>query len=879
MPEQLRRAERKLVSIVFIDMVGFTSLGHQFDAEVVKEAMTAFFRRLAAVARLHGGWVEKFIGDAMMTVYGIPQAREDDTERALNAALDMHAAMDEINTIWSERLQRKIQIRIGVNTGVVIAGAIGEGRASDYGVSGDVVNTAQRLESAAEPGETIVGEQTRELAGRGFLFQSIPPLTLKGKPEPVPAFKLLGRAEAVTELFESIPLVGRDDELSHLTAMADLVRAGGRAAVAVRGETGSGKTRLIEALRGSRAAEEFRSVAPRTDGAAPLALARQIARALAPADANRAQLASKLLGGDDALAVGLVGFLLDDEPDGDSPVASLEAASRNELLGDLLGRMLAAAPQPLLIALDDAEGADGASLQLIARAIREGEDHALTPPASSSAGLSLSRWERGRGRWLLVTTSGAAWSPPWPLVATVPLEDLSADELRALLAAAMGSEELDQAAADALVDAASGNPLALTELAYAYRTSGKLPQKRAGGVAGTILALVQSRIDAVDEHAKRVLQVGAVVGATFSLRIVEAVLGSDVDAAGAAGRLRRRNLLNGPDDELRFAQSAIRMVAYDSLMAADRRGLHAAVASALESTGVDDPFVLAHHHGRGGDDAAAVAALARAGEAHLAAGDVTAALGMLRAGVERLGEEPELAGVHRAFLLGRIADVLALQGDVEGARATFQEATDALDVGLLRGELYRRQAALEHRGGDDDAALDALQMARDDVTMTELEGTEPVEAIFTALAGMATTAARIHLGGGRADEASWEARQAVEMLSHLSQEQAAQPTARRPVAEANLILAEVMLAEGDAERAAEHADDARLGYEELRDLAGGLRADLCIARARAMKGSTVEAQARIEAALAMARRLGDQDGIAIGEAALADLSPLPVGEG
>ena len=164
-PHERRRAERKLVSIVFIDMVGFTSLGHQFDPETVREAMTSFFRALASTVRAHGGYVEKCIGDAMMSVFGAPLSREDDAVMALNAAIEMHRVLVDVNALWSQRLGRSIQIRIGVNSGIAVAGPIGEGRATDYGVCGDVVNVASRLQSAADPGQTIVGAMTRELGG------------------------------------------------------------------------------------------------------------------------------------------------------------------------------------------------------------------------------------------------------------------------------------------------------------------------------------------------------------------------------------------------------------------------------------------------------------------------------------------------------------------------------------------------------------------------------------------------------------------------------------------------------------------------------------------------------------------------------------------
>jgi adenylate cyclase len=846
--EVIRRAERKLVSIVFIDMVGFTSLGHHHDAETVKLAMTQFFRKLAAVGRSHGGYVEKFIGDAMMTVWGLTNSREDDAVRALNAAIDMHAALAEVNAVWSARFQREVQIRVGVNSGVAIAGAIGEGRATDYGVSGDVVNTASRFQSAADPGETIIGETTRELAGRAFLYQPVAPLMLKGKPDPVPAFKLLGRAEAVTELFQAAPLIGRDAELARVREVARLVQDGRSAAVAVRGETGCGKTRFLEVLRHDEALARFRWISPRADGARPLALAGAIARELL-GDAPPRAVAARLLGADDELAVGLVDWLLNGPSSAESAVGSLDPARRTEMLGDLLARAVGSSGLPVTIAIDNPERADAASMTLLAR-VAEGVDGA---------------------RCLLTTTSGMAWTPPWRPVAQIELAELDAAVMDELLTATLGATEIDARARRALVEASSGNPLALTELVWAYRETGQLPKKRSGGVAGTILALVQARIDSVDEEAKRILQVGAVVGPTFEPALIGWVVGRGADVHGALSRLKRRTLLADAGDLVRFAQTAIRDVAYDGLLLAERRRLHRQTAIALESAGVDDPILLARHYQEGDDDTAAVGALARAAERHIAVGDLDAAHDALRAAVDRLGGRAALGEVTGASLLGRIADVLGIAGDLDAAADAFAYAVQALPNGLARAEMLRRQALVEHRRGEHDAALDALQAARDDVTLAELDGNESVEAVFTALSALAAAAARIHLGGDAVEEAIWEARQAIEMLSHLNSEQVAASTARRPIADASAVLAEALLARGDHGQAAEHADAARVAYAELHDLAGGLRADLTIGRARGMAGARGEARARVEAARALAHRLGDEDALTACTAALDEL--------
>jgi hypothetical protein len=320
----------------------------------------------------------------------------------------------------------------------------------------------------------------------------------------------------------------------------------------------------------------------------------------------------------------------------------------------------------------------------------------------------------------------------------------------------------------------------------------------------------------------------------------------------------------------------VRSVAYEGLLLAERRRLHGDVARAYEALGSADPHVLAHHYEASDEDAAAVAALARTAEAHLAVGDLATALEELRRAVARMRGADELGGQHRAVLLGRMGDVLVVRGELAAAAATFADAAITIQSGLIRAELLRRRALVDARRGQDDAALDALQEARDDVTMAELEGNESVEAIFTALASLAAAAARIHLGGERWDEASWEARQSLEMLSHLSPDFALEPVARRPVAEANEVLAAALLEGDDGTDAGEHADAARVAYDALKDLAGTLRADVLIARARAAEGSVLEARARLEAAADLARRLGDREGSALVDSALSDLAVAAV---
>ncbi|MBV8979630.1 MAG: AAA family ATPase, partial [Acidimicrobiia bacterium] len=229
--------ERKLATILFADVVGFTSLSENADPEAVARTVDAAFRRMAQVVENHGGTVDKYLGDALMAVFGVPVAHDDDAERAVAAALAMRD------------LGGDLAFSIGINSGEVMATAVG--RDGDVTVIGDAVNVAARLEKAAAGGEVLVGPLTAELATGGIAFRERQPVILKGKRDPVPVFEVLGlRSEARAVIGDSPPLVGRDDELAFLRSQWRRVVRDRRAGVVlVTGEAGMGKTRLLDELR------------------------------------------------------------------------------------------------------------------------------------------------------------------------------------------------------------------------------------------------------------------------------------------------------------------------------------------------------------------------------------------------------------------------------------------------------------------------------------------------------------------------------------------------------------------------------------------------------------------------------------------------------
>jgi len=242
--------QRRTVTVVFADIVGFTSLADRLDPEVVRDVTAACFGRLVEEVARRGGTIDKFIGDSVMALFGTPVAHEDDPCRAIDAALAMQAALGEINGDLERDHGLRLELRIGVNTGEVIAGVREVGGIQDSTVIGDTVNVAARLQRAAPPGAVFVGEATARSAQQAFELAPLPPLTLRGKAEPVVAFRAVGPlAEPAIPDAASLPLVGRATEVAALADRLDRLAGGRGQAVVITGDPGVGKSRLLGELR------------------------------------------------------------------------------------------------------------------------------------------------------------------------------------------------------------------------------------------------------------------------------------------------------------------------------------------------------------------------------------------------------------------------------------------------------------------------------------------------------------------------------------------------------------------------------------------------------------------------------------------------------
>ena len=613
--------ERKIVTILFADVIGSTGLGEQLDPERLRALLGVYFAAMAKIIESWGGTVEKYIGDAVMAVFGIPVVHEDDAERALRAALEMRERLGELNADFERQHQVTLGVRIGVNTGEVFTPG---GAAPDTGfVAGDPVNTAQRIEAAAEPGEILVGERTFGATQRAFRFGEPRMLELKGKADAVRVYGLVEKlAEATPRGMRglSAPMIGRDREHVTLTGLLDeTIESGKPRLVVIYGLAGIGKSRLTnEFIASAQAASpEIRVLRGRClsaghgitywalgeilRGACQIGLdeTREVAReklrtgvatileplGLPPEDAQMTTA---------ALAT-TVGIRLDDAPEEAAGPGSAEDLAR---AWPRFATAYAAAG-PAVWVIEDLHWSGEPAVEMLAQIAR-----------------------RTDGPLLIVATARPEFADQHPgfgpggqdavAISLRPLNDSQSNDLvDRLLAVA----ELPDGLRAEIVAKADGNPFFVEEILQRLIDEGALERDgerwRATQSIGevkipdSVQALLAARIDALQPEERRVLQEAAVVGRSFWAAAVEAVGGTDLEPSLAA--LERKGLILvrptttlAGQTEFLFKHALTRDVAYGTLPKARRARAHGAVADWIAELASDrsDEFaeLIASHY-------------------------------------------------------------------------------------------------------------------------------------------------------------------------------------------------------------------------------------------------------------------------------------------
>ncbi|HEX6701768.1 MAG TPA: adenylate/guanylate cyclase domain-containing protein [Gaiellaceae bacterium] len=688
---------RKTVTLLFCDVSGSTALGERLDAESVRQIMLRYFDEMRAAIERHSGTVEKFVGDAVMAVFGVPVAHADDALRAVRAAAEMLERLDALNEEFESRFGEPIGLRIGINTGEVVAGDVSAGEAF---VSGDAVNVAARLEQTAGAGEALLGDLTYRLTRHAVRVEPVEPLTLKGKEKPVPAYRLLEVADGAAPVTRATSaLVGREDELEALRReLAAVVEEESCRLVTVLGQPGIGKSRLGAEFVAS-AAEDAQVLVGRClsygEGITywPLAEIVRHAAELRKEDATpvtRAKIEALLAGTEEAdVVTALLVQALGLERGGGATGEIAWAARR---LFETLAR-----ERPLVVAFEDLHWAEQSLLDLVEQLPALAQGPILV--------LGLARPEALDAR------------PEWPgeVVRLEPLRDADAARLIEALIGGAGLEGFTRAR---VLEAAAGVPLFVEELLAILVEDGLLRQAPDGrwiahgdlaefAIPPTIDALLAERLDRLEARQRTLLEDGAVEGQLFHLGALLALAAEPVDrAAEALTELARRELVRPASptfvDEtaFRFRHILIRDAAYRGLSKKARSELHEEYARWLEEKVGDRVTeyqeILGYHFEqayryrvelRPPDDQARALALragrllAAAGRRALGRSDMAAAEGLLK----RMAELLPVDDAERIERLLGLSVALRELGDFERAAAVNAEAVERAAAAGLRG--------------------------------------------------------------------------------------------------------------------------------------------------------------------------------------------------
>ena len=719
---------RKLATLVFCDLSGSTAMGERVDAETVRSLMLSYFHEMRGALERHGGTVEKFVGDAVLAVFGVPEAHEDDALRACRAALEMQARLTTLNEELERRFGTRIALRIGVNTGEVVAGDASE---RETFVTGDPVNVAARLEQAAGPGEVLLGEATYRLVRDAVQVEPVEPLRAKGKSEPVPAYRLLGTGDLGPVVRRvGTPFTGREEQLELLVRELRAVIAGPDCRlVTLVGEPGVGKSRLVSEFV-SRVGTGARVVGGTClsygEGITYWAVS-QIVRELvrikdehSPAEARRL-IEAHVADAPDGPAVGTRIAQLLGLADGSTTAQQTAAAIRDFLVAG-------AAQRPLIVVVDDIQWAEPTLLDLLA-GLPEETGHA---PILL---LCLARPELTEQR------------PDWQVA--VRLEPFGGRDVDELLAGLLGPAE--PAVLSRLAAVSGGNPLFVEELVAMLVDDGVLRVE--GGVCtlereldaltlpASLHALLGARLDRLEPEARGALERGAVEGEVFHRSAVveltpaasRGVVRSSLEALMGKYLVRPADASFAGEAAFRFKHILVRDATYHATAKRLRATLHEQFADWLDRVAgeriLEYEEILGYHLeqsfryrvelGPVDDEISAVGVraaghLAAAGRRAASRGDIGAASGLLgRAATLLPVGHPTRARIVvdlGAALMeaGRNAEAVGVLDELDGASGVDEVSRALAEVcrGEIELQLRSTTAAVERFNGQAQAAIE-----------------------------------------------------------------------------------------------------------------------------------------------------------------------------
>jgi len=605
--------ERKQVTVLFADVKGFTSISEKLDPEEVQNLISECLVFFTEEIHRYEGTIAQFLGDGVMALFGAPIAHEDAPQRAIYSALAIQQRLKD----YAEKLRKddiEFKMRIGLNTGLVVVGRVGDDLTMEYTAMGDTVNLASRMESTAQPGTIQVSENTYRLTEGYFEFKPLGDIDVKGKKEPVKAYELLSLGLAKTRLGVSVargltPFVGRQREIEHLNNCYQQAKGGQGQIVGIVGEPGVGKSRLVLEFTKTLLEGEYtylggdclhygvsmaylpflnilRAYFDVKEGEREFIIKTKMAKRIASLD-------EKLKGTLPPLH-DILSLKVEDEI-----YLNLEPKQRREQTFEAIRTLLVRESQnkPLVIAIDDLQWVDKTSEELLTYII---------------GGLPSTHF-------LLILLYRPEYTPMWvskTYYSQIRVDQLSSGSSSDLVRAILEDGEVAPELRTLILNRAAGNPLFMEEFTHTLVENGSIRKKENQYVLGrkaseiqvpdTIQGIIAARIDRLEDSLKRTMQVASVIGRDFAYRILQTIMGMQQELKSSLLNLEQLEFIYEkslfPELEYMFKHALTQEVAYDSLLLKRRKEIHASIGQAIENLYSErlEEFceVLAHHYAR-----------------------------------------------------------------------------------------------------------------------------------------------------------------------------------------------------------------------------------------------------------------------------------------
>ena len=572
--------ERKLVTVLFADVANFTALSEKVDPEEIHGIMDGCFKILMDEIHKYEGTINQFTGDGVMALFGAPLAHEDHAVRACHASLAIQHALTEYGEKLKKTCGIDFKMRIGLNSGPVVVGAIGDDLRMDYTAIGDTINLASRMESIAQPGAVLVSGHTQRLARDFFTFSSLGPLQVKGKEDPQDAYELMGSSEVKTRLEASAVsgltrFVGRAKEMETLQDALEKARSGQGQVVGIVGEAGVGKSRIIFEMRhlfpeytylegrclhyGSSMAylpflDVLRSYFGIKEGEREFLINKKMKEKLASVDASLIPPFQDLL-----------------SLDSDETYQSLEPKQKRERIFEALRDLFIRESQkaPLVLIVEDLHWIDKTSEEFL--------DYLIGWLATTPVLLIILYRPEYTHRWASKS-----------FYTSIRVDQLSIPTSSELVQSILSEGEIVPELRDLILGKAAGNPLFMEELTHSLLENGSIQKKEDRYVLSmklsdiqvpdTIQGIIAARIDRLDESLKRIMHVASVIGREFAFRILQSITEMKEELKGHLLNLQGLEFIYEkrlfPELEYIFKHALTQEVAYNSLLLARRREIH-----------------------------------------------------------------------------------------------------------------------------------------------------------------------------------------------------------------------------------------------------------------------------------------------------------------